>query len=178
MKKILLVIDMQNDFIDGSLGTPEAVAIVGNVVKKIESYIADPDGDVFATRDTHQPDYLQTQEGKNLPVEHCIEGTDGWQIRPEIAALIPEDHVFNKPTFGSTELAAAMKEAYDAEAGDLTFELVGLCTDICVASNALLLKATMPEAVISIDPACCAGVTPEKHDAALETMRSCQILNA
>jgi len=178
MKKILLVIDMQNDFIDGSLGTPEAVVIVENVVKKIESYIADPDGDVYATRDTHQPNYLQTQEGKNLPVEHCIEGTDGWQIRPEIAALIPEDHVFNKPTFGSTELAAAMKEAYDAEAGDLTFELVGLCTDICVASNALLLKATMPEAVISIDPACCAGVTPEKHDAALATMRSCQIMNA
>ena len=178
MKKNLLVIDMQNDFIDGSLGTPEAVAIVDDVVKKVEAYIADPDGEVYATRDTHQTDYLQTQEGKNLPVEHCIEGTEGWQIRPEIAALIPEDHIFNKPTFGSTELAAAMKEAYDAEGGDLTFELVGLCTDICVASNALLLKATMPEAVISIDPACCAGVTPEKHDAALETMRSCQIQGA
>lgn len=178
MKKILLVIDMQNDFIDGSLGTPEAVAIVGNVVKKIESYIADPDGDVFATRDTHQPDYLETQEGKNLPVEHCIEGTGGWQLRPEIAALIPEDHIFNKPTFGSTELAAAMKALYQDANGDLTFELVGLCTDICVASNALLLKATLPEAVISIDPACCAGVTPEKHVAALETMRSCQIRNA
>ena len=119
MKKILLVIDMQNDFIDGALGTPEAVAIVDDVVKKVEAYIADPNGDVYATRDTHQTDYLQTQEGKNLPVEHCIEGTEGWQIRPEIAALIPEDHVFNKPTFGSTDLATAMKEAYDAEGGDL-----------------------------------------------------------
>ena len=111
-------------------------------------------------------------------MEHCIKGTEGWALRPEIAALIPEDHVFNKPTFGSTELAAAMKEKYDEADGDVTFELVGLCTDICVASNALLLKATMPEAVISIDPACCAGVTPEKHDAALETMRSCQIQGA
>lgn len=175
MKKVLLVIDMQNDFIDGALGTPEAEAIVDNVVAKVKAYIADPKGAVFATRDTHHPDYLSTQEGKNLPVEHCVEGTDGWQLRAELAALIPEANIFNKPTFGSLDLAAAMKELYDQEAGDVTFEFVGLCTDICVASNALLLKATMPEASISLDPSCCAGVTPEKHEAALETMRSCQI---
>lgn len=175
MKKILIVIDMQNDFIDGALGTAEAVAIVPNVVEKVKAYQADPAGDVYATRDTHQPDYLQTQEGKNLPVVHCVEGTDGWQIRPEIEALLPAGNIFNKPTFGSTALAEAMKAIYEAENGDVQFEFVGLCTDICVVSNALLLKATLPEAVITIDPACCAGVTPEKHEAALETLRSCQI---
>ncbi len=176
MKKILIVIDMQNDFIDGALGTAEAVAIVDNVIAKCKQYMADPDGDLYATRDTHQQNYLSTQEGKNLPVVHCVEGTDGWQIRPEIEALIPAGHIFNKPTFGSTDLASAMKAIYEAENGDVCFEFVGLCTDICVVSNALLLKATLPEAVITIDPFCCAGVTPDKHAAALETLASCQIL--
>ena len=168
MKKLLVVIDMQNDFIDGSLGTPEAKAIVDAVKRKIRAY---PPEAVFATMDTHGPDYLSTQEGRNLPVEHCIRGTDGWRIRPEIAELLTEATVFEKPTFGSTRLAEALRAMGDAE----EIELVGLCTDICVVSNALLLKAAMPEVKIAVDAACCAGVTPEKHRAALETMRSCQI---
>lgn len=172
MKQILIVVDMQNDFIDGSLGTPEAQAIVPSVVRKIGTYPAE---NVYATRDTHPMNYLETQEGRYLPVEHCVKGTDGWQIRPEIAALIPEDHIFDKPTFGSVELAEAVKRIYEKEQGQVEVELVGLCTDICVISNALLLKAMLPEMRISVDPSCCAGVTPEKHAAALETMRSCQI---
>lgn len=175
MRKILIVVDMQNDFIDGALGTPEAEAIVENVKAKIASY---PEEDVFFTRDTHQADYMESQEGKYLPVPHCIEGTDGWQIRPDVFAAAPGAKVFDKPTFGSTSLAEAVKEMAQAEeeaGGCLEAELVGLCTDICVVSNALLLKAVLPEMKISVDPACCAGVTPEKHEAALETMRSCQI---
>ena len=169
-RKILIVIDMQNDFIDGALGTKEAVAIVPSVIKKIKSY---PKEDVFATRDTHPENYMDTQEGKYLPVPHCIKGTDGWQIRKEIADLIDEDNVIDKPTFGSVKLAEKISELAAAE--DIEIELVGLCTDICVVSNALLLKAYLPEVKISVDPSCCAGVTPEMHEAALETMRSCQI---
>ena len=172
MKKILVVIDMQNDFIDGALGTPEAVAIVENVKAKILSY---PKENVFATRDTHHQYYMDTQEGRNLPVPHCIRGTDGWQIRPEIAELIFPDHIIDKPTFGSTQLAKLMEVLERREEDGIEIELVGLCTDICVVSNALLLKASMPETPISCDASCCAGVTPAKHEAALETMRSCQI---
>lgn len=172
MKKILVVIDMQNDFIDGALGTPEAVAIVENVKAKILSY---PKENVFATRDTHHQYYMDTQEGRNLPVPHCIRGTDGWQIRPEIAELIFPDHIVDKPTFGSTQLAKLMEVLERREEDGIEIELVGLCTDICVVSNALLLKASMPETPISCDASCCAGVTPAKHEAALETMRSCQI---
>lgn len=172
MKKILLVIDMQNDFIDGALGTPEAVAIVENVKAKIMTY---PKEDVFATRDTHTGFYMETQEGKNLPVPHCIRGTEGWQIRPEIAGLIYPDHIIDKPTFGSTQLAKLMEILERREEEGIEIELVGLCTDICVVSNALLIKATLPETPVSCDASCCAGVTPEKHAAALETMRSCQI---
>lgn len=172
MKKILVVIDMQNDFIDGALGTPEAVAIVENVKAKILSY---PKENVFATRDTHHQYYMDTQEGRNLPVPHCIRGTDGWQIRPEIAELIFSDHIVDKPTFGSTQLAKLMEILERREEDGIEIELVGLCTDICVVSNALLLKASMPETPISCDASCCAGVTPAKHEAALETMRSCQI---
>ena len=168
MKKLLIVIDMQNDFIDGSLGTPEAVAIVGAVKDKIRSY---PAGDIFATMDTHGPDYLSTQEGRNLPVEHCIKGTEGWRIRPDIAELLTEAAIFEKPTFGSVRMAEVVREIEDLE----EIELIGLCTDICVVSNALLLKANLPEVKIRVDANCCAGVTPEKHMAALETMRSCQI---
>ncbi len=170
MRKILIVIDMQNDFIDAALGTKEAVAIVEAVKEKIRSY---PAADVIATMDTHGENYMQTQEGKYLPVPHCIRGTEGWEIRPEIAALLREAKIYEKPTFGSTKLAADLKELSERE--EIELELAGLCTDICVVSNALLLKAFMPEVKISVDALCCAGVTPEKHLAALETMRSCQI---
>lgn len=174
MRKMLVVIDMQNDFVDGALGTDEAVAIVGAVADKIRNYPADC---VWATRDTHHEDYLTTQEGRHLPVEHCIEGSEGWQICPAVAeALPPEARIFDKPTFGSVELAAALREL--AEAEPIEVEFVGLCTDICVVSNALLAKATMPEVTIWVDPACCAGVTPAAHEAALATMRSCQIQGA
>ncbi len=168
MKKLLIVIDMQNDFIDGSLGTPEAVAVVENVKAKIRAYPSDA---VIATMDTHGQDYLSTQEGRNLPVAHCIRGADGWRIRPEIAALLTDAKIYEKPTFGSVEMAEAVRAMGDVE----EIELIGLCTDICVVSNALMLKAYMPEVKIIVDALCCAGVTPEKHEAALETMRSCQI---
>ncbi len=171
MRKILIVIDMQNDFIDGSLGTAEAVAIVENVKDKIRQFAPE---DVIATMDTHGEDYLNTQEGHYLPVEHCIKGTDGWRIREDIASLLTGAKIYEKPTFGSVQLAEDLKALSETE--DIELELIGLCTDICVASNALLLKAYMPEIKISVDSACCAGVTPEKHQAALETMRSCQIV--
>lgn len=170
MRKILVVIDMQNDFIDGALGTKEAEAIVPAVVEKIKSY---PKEDVFATLDTHMPNYLETQEGQYLPVEHCIRGTEGWKQPDCIAELLDPAQVYEKPTFGCLNLTLALSEVASME--ELEIEVVGLCTDICVVSNALLLKAAMPETKISVDPACCAGVTPEKHLAALETMRSCQI---
>ena len=172
MREILIVIDMQNDFIDGSLGTKEAEAIVQPVLEKIEAF--DPK-DIYATRDTHTEKYLHTQEGRMLPVEHCIKGTPGWEIREELSDFLIADHIIDKPTFGSTILADKMKAIYEAEPDNAEFVFVGLCTDICVVSNALLLKAVIPEACISVDSACCAGVTPEKHEAALETMRSCQI---
>ena len=167
MRKILIVIDMQNDFIDGSLGTKEAVGIVEDVKKKILTY---DKRDVFATMDTHKENYLDTQEGKNLPVSHCIEG---WELNGGIAKLIYPENVFKKPTFGSVELAKKISEI--AKDGEIEIELVGLCTDICVVSNALLLKAFLPETRISVDSSCCAGVTVEKHNAALETLRSCQV---
>ena len=170
MRKILIVIDMQNDFIDAALGTPEALSIVEAVKDKIRSYAPE---NVIATMDTHGENYMETQEGKYLPVPHCIKGSEGWKIRSDIAALLDGVKIYEKPTFGSTALAADLKELSGRE--EIELELVGLCTDICVASNALLLKAFMPEVKISVDASCCAGVTPEKHLAALETMRSCQI---
>ena len=170
MKKYLVVVDMQNDFIDAALGTKEAEAIVDAVKEKIRSY---PAGDVIATMDTHGENYMETQEGKYLPVPHCIRGTEGWEIRPDIASLLTGAKIYEKPTFGSTALAADLKAVSEEE--EIELELIGLCTDICVVSNALLLKAVMPEVKISVDAACCAGVTPGKHLAALETMRSCQI---
>ena len=170
MRKILIVIDMQNDFIDAALGTREAVAIVDAVKAKIRSYPAE---DVIATMDTHGADYMDTQEGKSLPVPHCIKGSAGWQIRPDIAELLTGAKIYEKPTFGSLALARDLKAI--AEKEEIELELIGLCTDICVVSNALLLKASMPEVKISVDAGCCAGVTPEKHLAALETMASCQI---
>ena len=170
MRKILVVVDMQNDFIDGALGTPEALAVVENVKLKIREYRPQ---DIFVTMDTHGPDYLETQEGRKLPVMHCIKGTEGWQIRPDVAELLGGARVFEKPTFGSTALAREISEIAAEE--DTEIEIIGLCTDICVVSNALLLKAAMPEVTIYVDPGCCAGVTPESHEAALKTMQMCQI---
>jgi len=170
MRKLLIVIDMQNDFIDGALGTPEAVAIVENVKAKIRSYPAE---DILATKDTHETHYLQTQEGKNLPVEHCIRGSKGWEIREDIAELLDGVKIYEKPTFGSIAMALDVAEISQSE--EIEVEMVGLCTDICVVSNALLLKAMMPEVKISVDASCCAGVTPESHEAALETMKMCQV---
>lgn len=166
--KVLVVIDMQNDFIDGALGTKEAAAIVGNVKEKIDTYKAE-DNMVIFTRDTHTKDYLHTQEGKNLPVEHCVFETEGWNISKELP--VEGSKIINKPTFGSTELAHYMGRLGNIE----EIELVGLCTDICVISNAMILKAAFPEIPISVDAGCCAGVTPDSHKNALNAMKMCQI---
>ena len=171
MKKFLIVVDMQKDFVDGALGTAEAVAIVPKVAEKIRTF----DGEVFATFDTHYDNYMQTAEGKHLPVPHCIKGTEGWQLDKNVARAL-EDRAYTaveKNTFGSVDLPNLIAEA--AQGDEFTIELVGLCTDICVVSNALLLKARFPEMPIAVDAACCAGVTPEAHEAALATMKSCQI---
>jgi nicotinamidase-related amidase len=171
MKHFLVVVDMQTDFIDGSLGTPEAVAIKPAVLNKIHTF----PGEIFATVDTHGENYLQTAEGRHLPVEHCIKGTPGWAVDREIAtALNGRGAVFvEKPTFGSLILPQLLEDAAAGEDFDVTLE--GLCTDICVVSNALLLKAYMPEVPMCVDSACCAGVTPEKHASALEVLGSCQV---
>lgn len=168
MKNVLVVVDMQKDFIDGALGTKEAEAIVDRVAETIKGF----EGDVIFTRDTHFDNYMETQEGKNLPVPHCIKDTEGWQIDRKLAALKPHGmKVFDKPTFGSVELAQYLKEDKDIE----SITLIGLCTDICVISNALLLKAYMPETQIKVIEKCCAGVTPQSHKNALEAMKMCQI---
>ena len=171
MKKILIVVDMQKDFVDGALGTKEAQAIVDNVVKKIEDF----DGDIIVTYDTHSENYMETQEGKNLPVPHCIKGTDGWKLDASVQTALNkrEYKTIEKPTFGSVELPRYIGENYNPE--ELEIELIGLCTDICVVSNALLIKANFIETKISVDASCCAGVTPESHAAALATMRMCQV---
>ena len=169
MQDILIVVDMQNDFIDGALGTPEAVAIVPKVAEKIRDF----PGAVLFTRDTHEENYLSTQEGRNLPVPHCIRNSEGWAIRPELDALRRTAPI-DKPTFGSAELAMLLKEANEKEP-ITSVTLVGLCTDICAISNAMLIKAFLPEVQVIIDAACCAGVTPESHKNALEAMKVCQI---
>ena len=169
MQEILIVVDMQNDFIDGALGTAEAVEIVPRVAEKIRSF----PGRVLFTRDTHEANYLETQEGRNLPVPHCIRGTAGWEISPVLEPLRKEAPI-DKPTFGSRWLGALLRAANDADP-IRRITLIGLCTDICVISNALLLKAFLPEAEIVVDAACCAGVTPESHRNALAAMKSCQI---
>lgn len=170
MERYLVVIDMQKDFIDGTLGSKMAQAIVPAVISKIGEYKPEH---IYATRDTHFENYLETLEGKKLPVVHCVKGSDGWQIHPEVSAAMPKAKIFDKYTFGSEQLA---EELYQRRlAGEMEIELVGLCTDICVVSNALLLRAKLPGTVIRVDPRCCAGVTEESHRAALETMRMCQI---
>lgn len=164
--KFLIVVDMQEDFISGTLGSEQAKAIVANVVEKVKNY----DGTILFTRDTHSVDYLKTQEGMNLPVEHCIKGSKGWEICKE---LIPyAKKVVDKMTFGSIELPAVIKD-YEEEIDEI--ELCGLCTDICVISNAMILKAAFPEVRISVDEKCCAGVTMESHNNALKAMEAVQI---
>lgn len=172
---VLVVVDMQNDFIDGALGTKEAVEIVPRVIERVKGF----DGWVLYTRDTHEGNYLDTQEGRNLPVAHCIRGTQGWELHPLIEALRKELPL-DKPTFGSVQLGELLKsrdEELKAEGkpGIESVTLVGLCTDICVISNALLVKAYLPEVPVFVDGSCCAGVTPESHETALAAMRMCQI---
>lgn len=164
MKQTLIVVDMQKDFIDGTLGTKEAVEIVDNVKKKIAEYRRKDEAEIIFTRDTHTEDYLNTNEGRNLPIVHCIKGTPGWQISEGLE--VPGCLYVDKPSFGYTGWSK-----YDFE----QVELVGLCTDICVVSNALLIKAEFPEIDVIVDAGCCAGVTPETHKAALQTMKSCQV---
>ncbi|WP_298706415.1 cysteine hydrolase family protein [uncultured Veillonella sp.] len=171
--KVLIVVDMQNDFISGALGSAEAQDIVSKVVKKIQTF----EGSIYYTLDTHEENYLKTQEGTHLPVPHCIEGTEGWQLAPDIIAARPitAEHVYCKGQFGSVELAEDLRDFNDMEGID-SIELVGLCTDICVVSNAMLLKAFLPEVPVTVDASCCAGVTTESHEAALTTMKACQII--
>lgn len=174
MDRILIVVDMQKDFVDGALGTKEAAAIVEPVVSKIRDF----DGRIIATLDTHQQDYLDTAEGKKLPVPHCIKGTDGWQLHDKVRQALSKKayKTVEKGTFGSVELAGELRSLWEKGGkNSIEAELVGLCTDICVVSNALLLKAYIPEMRIVVDADCCAGVTPKTHQAALETMQMCQI---
>lgn len=173
MKKVLIVVDVQNDFVSGVLGTPEAHRMLPVLLKKVRDF----EGTVILTQDTHTAEYLHTQEGIQLPVPRCIKDTPGWNFPAGLEALRRQNEyaVYQKPTFGSVHLAKELGELY-AQGVLTSVELVGLCTDICVVSNALLIKANMPELPIYVDAACCAGVTPEKHRAALEVMKSCQIM--
>lgn len=171
MKNFLVVVDMQNDFITGALGTAEAEAIVNKAKKKIENF----DGDIFVTYDTHFENYMETSEGKNLPVYHCIKGTEGWMLNKDIETVLQNKNYIKieKITFGSVDLPKRIKEI----AGDEKFsvELIGLCTDICVVSNAVILKANFPETEIIVDASCCAGVSVNTHKEALDIMKCCQI---
>ena len=166
--KALIVVDMQKDFINGALGTKEAEVIVPAVAARIQAARRDGEAILF-TRDTHSKDYLNTQEGKNLPVAHCIYGTDGWQIDARLE--VGDAAVIDKPAFGSLELAARVAAIPELE----SVELIGLCTDICVISNAMILKARLPETPVLVRADCCAGVTPESHENALNAMKMCQI---
>ena len=169
MKKLLIVVDMQNDFVTGCLGTKEARKITPAIAK----YVQDFDGEVVFTRDTHNEDYMETQEGKKLPVLHCLEGTDGWQIVPQLCRFSTDERrcrIFDKPTFGSTQLAQFVSGNAPEEV-----HLVGVCTGICVLSNAILIKAFAPEIPVKVIANLCACVTPESHETALKTMETCQI---
>ena len=160
MKHFLIVVDIQNDFVDGALGTKEAVSIIAPACQKIKDF----EGEIFVTYDTHFADYLNTAEGKKLPVPHCIKGTKGWEIADGL--YVEGAKIIDKPNFGWPHWD---KETFES------VELIGLCTDICVVSNALIIKATFPDAQVKVDSACCAGVTPESHEAALKTMQMCQV---
>ena len=176
--KILIVVDMQRDFIDGVLGTPEAQAIVPNVAKKVKEY-ADNDNIIIYTRDTHYNDYLDTMEGKKLPVPHCIKNTDGWNIANAVNIVYDRAFVVDKPNFGyarwEKDIDNFIISIYEKFVSIDSIELVGLCTDICVISNAMILKALYPETQIIVDASCCAGVNPQSHTNALEAMKMCQI---
>ena len=166
MAKALVVVDMQNDFVDGALGTSEAQEMLPRLIKKLQNL--DSNTEIFFTQDTHGENYLETQEGKNLPVVHCTKKTHGWEIVPELQEFTKKAKaVIEKKSFGSTRLPTLLKPYEEVE-------FVGLCTDICVISNALLLKAFYPEQKISVDASCCAGVTPESHKNALDAMKMCQ----
>lgn len=172
MKNILIVVDMQNDFIDGALGTKEAIEIIPKVIDKIKYF----EGEVIFTRDTHDEGYLESQEGTKLPVVHCVKETEGWNLENQIQRLAEklESKIFDKVTFASVEMADYLKSLWEKESiGKI--ELIGVCTDICVISNAILLKAVLPEVKIIVDSSCCAGVTPESHNNALKSMNMCQI---
>lgn len=173
MQKILIVVDMQNDFVTGALGTREAAAIVPFVAERVEEGVRRGEK-IFFTRDTHQQDYPNTQEGKKLPVPHCIQGTDGWEIVDRLKEYTADSPLIDKPAFGSTALGEQLRSANETEPIE-KITLIGLCTDICVISNALLLKAYLPETAISVDASCCAGVTPASHKNALDAMSACQI---
>lgn len=170
-KKILVVVDFQHDFVHGTLGSKEAASIIDNVKDKVEEahYMNDM---VIFTQDTHDYNYLQTEEGKNLPVLHCVKGTNGWEIIDGLAR--EDDEVFEKETFGSTKLGNFL-DIIGSSGDDYVIELIGLCTDICVLANAVIAKTAIPNAHIIVDAACCAGVTPESHDTALEAMKALQI---
>lgn len=172
--KILVVIDMQNDFITGVLGNADTVSVVSKVVKKINDFHEDEkDGRIIATLDTHYENYLSTQEGKNLPIPHCIKGTNGWNLVDQIkSALSENDLIINKETFGAIDLPDVIKKMGEID----EIHLVGVCTDICVISNAMILKAAFPEVPIKVTSSCCAGVTPESHENALNAMKICQII--
>ncbi len=172
-KKKFILIDVQNDFITGSLGTEEARRMLPRLMKKAECFL----GEILMTQDTHSENYLDTQEGRMLPVVHCIKGTQGWEFPQELETLRMEKkiRVYQKPCFGSTSLVSDLKDAYENGLLD-SVELAGICTDICVITNALMIKSALPELPVSVDASCCAGVTPEKHKAALEVMKSCQII--
>ena len=175
MRKILVCVDMQNDFIDGVLGNDECRSIVSNVADKINNFNGN---EIYYTLDTHQKNYMETQEGKKLPVEHCIENTDGWTLNKEVGNAIKETKLpvveIRKPTFGSIALANELMFKFE-ENDVFEIEFIGVCTDICVISNAMLVKAFFPEAKVVVDALCCAGVTPESHKNALEAMKMCQI---
>ena len=171
--KYLIVVDVQKDFVDGDLGSKEAAEMMSRLIQKVKSF----DGEVIFTKDTHFENYLETQEGRLLPVKHCIKNTDGWEFPTELAplALAEGRKVYEKSAFASRQLAEDLLKSFECGKVD-SVELVGICTDICVVSNALMLKGFMPELTISVDASCCAGVTPQKHNAALDTMESCQVI--
>ena len=171
MKNVLVVVDMQNDFIDGALGTPEAQAIVENAVRKISSF----EGEIFVTYDTHYDNYMNTLEGQKLPIPHCIDGSYGHELNAEVKAALAGKQYKDviKAGFGSFSISRGLKDRYPGE--EIEVEMVGLCTDVCVVSNALIMRAGYPNAKITVDASCCAGITPETHLAALTTMKCCQI---
>ncbi len=172
MRKLLIVVDYQNDFVTGPLGSREAAEIKDRLLEKVRNF----DGTVVYTKDTHNADYLETQEGKNLPVPHCVKDEEGWMLVPELEVLVQENAgiIYEKNTFGCIRLAEDIRELYEKETLE-SVELIGVCTDICVIANALLIKTFVPEVPVLVDAACCAGVTPESHRRALDAMKVCQI---